>query len=187
MASQLAIADRRQKLQELEAQGITSTSELARRLGVSERCVQIDLQSLDAAWEQTAKAIKFRDRLKRRLVARSERRYLELQAEWERSKTLKERETTEAKSGGEGKDKPSTKATRSKEGRLGDPAYVRAMREEDEHIATITGISTEDGGGRNMVVNINVETKHPEIVEVVAVGNGSQQNGAGLPEAARLP
>lgn len=46
-----------------------------------------------------------------------------------------------------------------------------------------------EDGVRNMVVNINVETveKKGDVIEVISVDSNSQQDGAGVPEAAQLP
>lgn len=137
MASQLEKLDRQKRIQEFESKGITSTAAIASALGVTERTVQRDIEEMNLAWSESERGIAFRDKWKRVLVARAEARHSWACGEWERSKEDKQRNRVQVKqAGGEDANEQMTKEE-AIEGRLGDPAYLREMRENDKLIAEI--------------------------------------------------
>ena len=140
MPSKLDILARRERLQALEAQGITSPTKLAETLGCSLATVNRDIVALDLAWAESEKAIEFRHQHKRRLVVRAQRRYDQLQAEWERSKGDKERQRAKKITGGGQGSDGREELEEAKEGRLGDPAYMREMRENETLIMDLLGL-----------------------------------------------
>lgn len=139
MQSKLDILARRERLQALEAQGITSPTKLAETLGCSLATVNRDIVALDLAWAESEKAVEFRHQHKRRLVVRAQRRYDQLQAEWERSKGDKQRQRAKEVKGGDGSESRS-ETEAATEGRLGDPAYMREMRENETLIMDLLGL-----------------------------------------------
>ena len=177
MAIKTEVQARHQRIQELEAKGITSASAIAVALGVPLRTVQTDLQTLNLTWAASQRGIETRDQWKRRLVARAEKRYQELEAEWQRSKENKERtrqkEVDGAGDGASGKHSEREAAT---EGRLGDPAYMREARENDMLIAGILGLVVrrhEHGGpeGGRIPLELKVEDMtDEELVEIAKRG-----------------
>src|SRR5579872_1492395 len=134
MPTQREIRDRRDRIQELESQGITSHVDIARLLTISAKTVQRDLMEMDTLWQAQEASIWLRDRHKRRQVAKAESRYRELPAEWQRSKLNKEKERAKEKEVAvEGGTAKRLETQADSEGRLGDVAYMREMRENDKH------------------------------------------------------
>ena len=174
MPSKADILARRDRIQELEDKGITSARKLAAEIGVSLRTVYLDLAAMNAAWAE--RSAERRDAYKRRLVMRAERRYRELESEWERSKSDKQRQKakeTSAKGGPGVEAEPIRVETEAAtEGRLGEAAFQREMRENDKFIADILELikskhelTGADGGAipvalvREVVVRTREEAK----------------------------
>jgi hypothetical protein len=174
MASQLEIQQRRKRIQDLEAQGVASPAEIAKRLGVPLRTVQADIAALDLAYKGLEEAAHYRLHLKRVQVAKADDRYAELKAEWQRSKTDKEKrrakqvEATGKKGGGR------TETQADQEGRLGDPAYMRLMLDNDKHVTKLLDLyparKHEHSGPGGECIPIS-------IIEVVRGTDGHIANG----------
>ena len=128
---------RQQKLQELESQGVTSVTKLAKVLGVSSKTIIRDIAELNLLWAATDAAIEFRHEVKRRMVAACFWRQDELRQQWERSKQDRERLRVQETSGGDG---GKTVQEQTTEGRLADVACLREHRENGQEIAKLAGV-----------------------------------------------
>jgi hypothetical protein len=186
MASQLEIQQRRKRIQDLEAQGVASPAEIAKLLGVPLRTVQADIAAMDLAYKGLDEAAHYRLHLKRVQVAKADDRYAELKAEWQRSKTDKEKrraKQVEAK-GKNGGGRSETQA--DLEGRLGDPTYMRLMLDNDKHIAEMLDLyparKHQHSGPDGKSIPIS-------IIEVVREADGQvvDRNDAGGAPEVQLP
>ena len=141
MASKPRIHERRQRIQDLEATGVRSPAEIARRLQVPLRTVQADIAAMNRAFQTLEEAAQLRLTTKRQQVAAAEWRNGELVTEWRRLKLNKEKERAKEATGGTGKRAGKRIETQAEsEGRLGDVSYLREMRENDKYVAGLLGL-----------------------------------------------
>lgn len=113
----LAIARRRERIEELIGQGFRSSytiaAELVRQgIPANARTIQRDIQALEAEWRE--RNADKRDIYKMLLVRQATMRNERLWAAWERSKQLPDQ--------------------------LADPKYIREMLENDKFIARVLGL-----------------------------------------------
>lgn len=144
------------RLDELMAGGVYSSVKLAELLvaeglPVSDRQTRDDIKKVLAQWQEefADKRSEWKWRKVREAVARNaalKARIVELEAEWERSKSNKER-SRQKETKGAGDDGTRTEVEAATEGRLGDPAYLAEIRQieievrrNDEFIAELMGL-----------------------------------------------
>lgn len=148
---------RRVQVARLTIQGYTQ-SELAERFGCSQQLISHDLKAIDEEWKRryagTIHANKMRQLAELDLVA------VEAWTEWERSKQVARSSGTmrETESGEGGKTK--TKRFVKKKERVGEPEFLRVIRDVTRDRSQLLGLVTDPGMSTRepiSVVNIGFE------------------------------
>lgn len=164
------VAARRERVWEATCRGLT-TRQIARQEEVDHKQIVRDLAAIheergagDAA-ERAGRLERSTDlaRARYRLVVR------EAMTEWERSKTDKQKRREKAKQKGGGDGGPDeTEAEQTTEGRLGDPAYLRAVVAAQTRLDEIDGIDAPKRlavGGDPDAPPVSTKSEHEHTVD----------------------